>query len=65
MSTPATLACLAKRRRDDVAETLAIGRSAPEQFNVAADYDLPRFAEALEAAEKPGRTGAILLCADP
>ncbi|MCT9935145.1 hypothetical protein N5079_33580 [Planotetraspora sp. A-T 1434] len=53
-----------ERRRAGYAEALAVARSVPEQFNVTAEYDLARFAEAIEAAEKPGRTGAILLNSD-
>lgn len=51
----------AEQRREDVAEAIAIGRAAPEQFDVAADYDLARFADAVEHIERAGRNGAVLI----
>jgi NADPH:quinone reductase len=53
-----------EQRRDDAAEAIALARSAPELFNVAAEYDLARVAEAMEAVEQPRRAGAILLCSE-
>jgi len=54
----------AEQRREDVAEAIGIGRTAPEQFEVAADYDLARFADAIEHLERAHRNGAILLSSD-
>ncbi|MEX3899889.1 hypothetical protein [Paraburkholderia sp. BR10954] len=54
----------AEQRREDVAEAIEIGRSAPEHFEVAADYDLARFADAIEHIERANRSGAILLSSD-
>jgi NADPH:quinone reductase len=54
----------AEQRREDVAEAIEIGRTAPEHFEVAADYDLPRFADAIEHIERANRNGAILLSSD-
>jgi len=51
----------AKQRREDVAEAIEIGRAHPEQFDVEADYDLSRFADAIKYIERPGGTGAILI----
>jgi NADPH2:quinone reductase len=54
----------AEQRREDVREAIEIGRAAPEQFEVAADYDLPRFADAVEHMERVGRHGAVLISSD-
>jgi NADPH:quinone reductase len=54
----------AERRREDVAEAIGIGRAAPEQFEVEADYDLARFANAIEHIERANRNGAVLLSSD-
>ena len=51
----------AQQRREDVREAIEIGRAAPEQFEVDADYDLPRFADAIEHIERNGRKGAVLM----
>jgi NADPH:quinone reductase len=51
----------AEQRTEDVREAIEIGRSAPEQFVVDADYDLARFIDAIEHAELSGRDGAVLL----
>lgn len=51
----------AEQRREDVAEAIEIGRATPEQFEVEADYDLDRFADAIEHIERTGRTGAVLI----
>ncbi|WP_419690553.1 alcohol dehydrogenase catalytic domain-containing protein [Burkholderia theae] len=51
----------AEQRRDDVAEAIEIGRAAPEPFEVAASYDLARFAEAIVHMERADRHGAVLL----
>ncbi len=53
-----------EQRREDVAEAIEIGRPAPEHFEVAADYDLARFADAIEHIEHAYRNGAILLSSD-
>jgi NADPH:quinone reductase len=53
-----------EQRREDVAEAIEIGRAAPEQFEVEADYDLTRFGDAIEHIERPGRNGAVLLSSD-
>ena len=51
----------AEQRRADVAEAIEIGRTAPEQFEVAADYDLAQFIDAIGHTERAGRDGAILI----
>ena len=51
----------AEQRRADVAEAIEIGRTAPEQFEVEADYDLARFADAIRNSEHTGRDGAVLI----
>jgi NADPH2:quinone reductase len=54
----------AEQRREDVREAIEIGRTAPEQFEVEADYDLDRYIDALEHKERAGREGAVLLSSD-
>jgi NADPH2:quinone reductase len=54
----------AVQRRADVAEAIEIGRTAAEQFDVEADYDLARFADALKHIERKGRNGAVLISSD-
>ena len=54
----------AEQRRADVAEAIEIGRTAPEQFEVAADYGLDRFADAIGNSERTGRNGAVLISSD-
>lgn len=54
----------ADQRGEDVKEAIDIGRAAPEQFDVEADYDLDRFTDALEHAERAGRKGAVLISSD-
>ena len=54
----------AEQRREDVAEAIEIGRAAPEQFDVEADYDLARFADAIKHIERAGRNGAVLISSD-
>jgi NADPH2:quinone reductase len=51
----------AEQRTEDVKEAIEIGRGAPEQFEVDADYDLARFIDAIEHTERAGRDGAILI----
>jgi len=51
----------AEQRRKDVSEAIEIGRAAPEQFEVEADYDLDRFVDAIKHIERAGRTGAVLI----
>ena len=51
----------AEQRREDVAEAIEIGRTAPGQFDVAADYDLGRFIDAIKHNERGGRDGAVLM----
>jgi NADPH2:quinone reductase len=53
-----------EQRRTDVREAIEIGRTAPEQFEVDADYDLDRFIDALEHTERAGRKGAVLISSD-
>jgi NADPH2:quinone reductase len=53
-----------EQRRDDAAEAIALARSDPGLFDVAAEYDLARVAEAMQAVEQPRRAGAILLSSD-
>ena len=54
----------AEQRRKDVSEAIEIGRTAPEQFEVDADYDLDRFIDATEHTERAGRKGAVLISSD-
>ncbi|HEY2534572.1 MAG TPA: zinc-binding dehydrogenase [Xanthobacteraceae bacterium] len=54
----------AEQRREDVSEAIEIGRTAPEQFEVDADYDLDRFIDAIEHTERAGRKGAVLISSD-
>ena len=54
----------AEQRRGDVREAIEIGLSAPEQFEVEADYGLDQFGSALEHIERAGRKGAILISSD-
>lgn len=54
----------AEQRREDVAEAIEIGRAAPEQVEVEADYDLAQFIDAIEHTERGGRDGAILISSD-
>jgi NADPH2:quinone reductase len=54
----------AEQRREDVREAIEIGRAAPEQFEVEADYDLDRFIDALEHTKRAGRKGAVLISSD-
>lgn len=51
----------AEQRTEDVREAIEIGRGAPEQFEVDADYDLARFSDAIEHTELSGRDGAVLI----
>jgi NADPH2:quinone reductase len=54
----------AEQRREDVAEAIEIGRATSEQFDVEADYDLARFADAIKHIERAGRNGAVLISSD-
>ncbi|MCP3717447.1 zinc-binding dehydrogenase [Paraburkholderia sp. CNPSo 3281] len=54
----------AEQRREDVAEAIEIGRAAPEQFELEADYDLSRFIEAIAHIERADRSGAVLISSD-
>jgi NADPH:quinone reductase len=54
----------AEQRREDIAEAIEVGRAAPEQFKVEADYDLTQFIDALEHTERGGRDGAVLISSD-
>ncbi|MCX5537938.1 zinc-binding dehydrogenase [Paraburkholderia sp. CNPSo 3076] len=54
----------AEQRREDVAEAIEIGRAAPEQFELEADYDLSRFIEAITHIERADRSGAVLISSD-
>jgi NADPH2:quinone reductase len=54
----------AEQRREDVREAIEIGRAAPEQFEVEADYDLDRFTDAIKHTERAGRNGAVLISSD-
>jgi NADPH2:quinone reductase len=55
---------LAEQRREDVAEAIEIGRATAEQFEVEADYNLARFADAIEHLGRAGRSGAVLISSD-
>ena len=54
----------AEQRREDVAEAIEIGRATSAQFNVEADFDLARFADAIKYAENGHRSGAVLISSD-
>ena len=54
----------AEQRREDVAEAIEIGRAAPGQFDVEADYDLARFADAIKRMERTHRNGAVLMSSE-
>jgi len=54
----------AEQRREDVAEAIEIGRATSAQFNVEADFDLARFADAIKYAENGHRNGAVLISSD-
>jgi NADPH2:quinone reductase len=49
------------QRREDVREAIEIGRAIPEEFDVEADYDLTRFADAIKHIERTDRDGAVLI----
>jgi NADPH:quinone reductase len=51
----------AEQRREDVAEAIEIGRTAPGQFDIEADYDLAQFPDAIKHIERKGRNGAVLI----
>lgn len=48
-------------RAADLATAIALTRSMPAAFRVAADYDLADIAAAVQHAERPGKGGAVLL----
>jgi NADPH:quinone reductase len=54
----------AEQRREDVTEAIEIGRVTPGQFDVEADYDQARFADAIKHLERTHRSGAILISSD-
>jgi NADPH2:quinone reductase len=54
----------AEQRREDVREAVEIGRATLEQFDVEADYDLARFADAIQHIQRTGRNGAVLISSD-
>ena len=54
----------AEQRSEDVAEAIEIGRATPGQFDVEADYDQARFADAIEHIERRYRNGAVLISSD-
>jgi NADPH:quinone reductase len=54
----------AEQRREDVREAIEIGRAAPEQFEVEADYNLARYIDAIQHIEREGRNGAVLISSD-
>jgi NADPH:quinone reductase-like Zn-dependent oxidoreductase len=54
----------AEQRRKDVTEAIEIGRAAPEQLELEADYDLAQFIDAIEHIERAGRNGAVLISSD-
>ena len=51
----------AEQRTEDVREATEIGRAAPEQFEVNAEYDLARFIDAIQHTERASRDGAVLM----
>jgi|HubBroStandDraft_5_1064220.scaffolds.fasta_scaffold104609_1 NADPH2:quinone reductase len=50
-----------EQRHEDVREAIEIGGATPERFEVEADYDLPRFADAIKHIERSDRDGAVLI----
>jgi NADPH:quinone reductase-like Zn-dependent oxidoreductase len=48
-------------RTADIRTAIELARSASHLFPVTAEYDLARVADAVVHAERPGRTGAVLL----
>jgi NADPH:quinone reductase-like Zn-dependent oxidoreductase len=54
-TTPADL------RQEDVEASIAFGLAHPNHFEVAAEYPLERFGEAITRVERPGRVGLVML----
>ncbi|OON73874.1 alcohol dehydrogenase [Streptomyces tsukubensis] len=50
-----------EERSEDIAFAARLATTAPELFEVAAGYDLADFAEAIDHARRPGRSGTVLL----
>ncbi|MFF4977360.1 alcohol dehydrogenase catalytic domain-containing protein [Streptomyces sp. NPDC001083] len=48
-------------RAEDVAFAARLAATAPELFEVAAGYDLADFAQAVDHARRPGKSGTVLL----
>nr|WP_272210262.1 hypothetical protein [Marinicella sp. W31]MDC2876129.1 hypothetical protein [Marinicella sp. W31] len=48
-------------RAKDIQTALELAHRSPELFAVTAEYDLSAIAEAVAHAERPGRTGTVLL----
>lgn len=53
-----------EQRRADVAEAIEIGLATPGQFDIGADYDLARFADAVKHIERARRNGAVLISSE-
>jgi NADPH:quinone reductase-like Zn-dependent oxidoreductase len=52
-------------RAEDIDSSIRLARALPALFKAAAVYGLQDVARAVEHAERPGRTGAVLLAAVP
>ncbi|MGW0792343.1 zinc-binding dehydrogenase [Streptomyces sp. NPDC002911] len=50
-----------EERAEDVAFAARLATTAPELFEVAADYDLADFAKAIDHVRRPGKSGTVLL----
>ncbi|MFJ4830642.1 zinc-binding dehydrogenase [Streptomyces sp. NPDC088747] len=50
-----------EERAEDVAFAARLAATAPELFEVAADYDLADFAQAIDHVRRPGKSGTVLL----
>jgi NADPH:quinone reductase-like Zn-dependent oxidoreductase len=48
-------------RRRDIAAAVDLARTAANQFEIAAEYDLSQITEAVRHAERPGKFGTVLL----
>ncbi|WP_405953494.1 zinc-binding dehydrogenase [Streptomyces phaeochromogenes] len=50
-----------EQRAEDVAFAARLASTAPELLEVAADYDLADFVQAIDHARRPGKSGTVLL----
>lgn len=49
----------------DVAEVMELLRTAPETYPIAGEFDLADVAAAVEAVDRPGRVGGVILRSEP